>query len=732
MNVKDYKRQNIGIYCGCVAKDYEADEKLIDFLAHLSSSLQKGGGIVLSDNNSKISLLEVPCKNGLLKVAVKSFPERNWVRDKYDILFGSRAERAWKAAMALIARGIATPSPVAFLDRISRGRIIESHLITVFEENLVSFKDELINLYLRYPYCEYFMPLLQKVADATRKMHDCGIMHNDLGNQNILLRRKTPLEWENVFFVDLNRTRIFDVPLSDRQRGRDLSRIALPSDFLRIFKDMYYERSKPPVQFQRWENFYRKAYSFHHRTRRLRHPFRLLVQHEKQEDYPDPKDIWVWDDKSSQATVVLNGRDRRRNYPLNRNISLITSAIIKFPSVVAKYHRLMKESFKTIVPFQDKVGVAIEPERDTWEKEYELLDKLGCKNVLLRCYRHKGKEHLEFISSVIKQLYDDKYSVTAALIQDRYAVKNINEWHAFMESFLAGAGEYITALEIGHAVNRVKWGIWDFKEYVELVKTAVALVQDKKNIQLMGPAIIDFDCVSLLAVLRGLHKKNLKINATSVHLYVDRRGAPERRQTGFSCVEKIALNKAVSLATGMGTEKFVISEFNWPIEGTGTYSPVGSPYESPGPHIGQPNVTEEKQAAFMLRYILLAVASGMVDQVFWWRLAAHGYGLVDNIGKKWRLRPSYSQLKFLLDLFEDALFVRKININKNGIWLLDFDRPGNFMVCAAWSEGGDSICELPFKWEHGVTAEGESFGNKDGRLKLSFSPVYIFHEADGS
>jgi len=131
----------------------------------------------------------------------------------------------------------------------------------------------------------------------------------------------------------------------------------------------------------------------------------------------------------------------------------------------------------------------------------------------------------------------------------------------------------------------------------------------------------------------------------------------------------------------------------------------------------------------MLRYILIAIASGMVEQLFWWRLAAHGYGLVDNIGNKWRVRPAYRQMKAFLDLLSDGLYVGRIKTKDENVWLLEFDMPGNRTIYTGWTDKVERKIKLPFDWSEGMNAEGEIFRNKRGEISLSSSPVYIFRDS---
>ena len=82
-----------------------------------------------------------------------------------------------------------TPDPVAFLERRVHGRVVESYFVSEYQAHVTSFKTELIGLFRNDPESRLFMSLLQAVAGPIRRMHDAGFWHNDLGNQNILLRR---------------------------------------------------------------------------------------------------------------------------------------------------------------------------------------------------------------------------------------------------------------------------------------------------------------------------------------------------------------------------------------------------------------------------------------------------------------------------------------------------------------------------------------------------------------
>jgi hypothetical protein len=147
----------------------------------------------------------------------------------------------------------------------------------------------------------------------------------------------------------------------------------------------------------------------------------------------------------------------------------------------------------------------------------------------------------------------------------------------------------------------------------------------------------------------------MRFDVLTHHLYVDRRGAPENPQGRFALLEKLALARAISRSHRNCDEGLIITEFNWPLKGTGIHSPVGAPYVSPGIRHNDPSVSEEAAAAYLLRYILIAIGSGLAERVFWWSLVAHGFGLIDDQQETWRERPAYQVLQVFLPKVEGMI-----------------------------------------------------------------------------
>jgi len=649
---------------------------------------------------NRVVTIEPVVEGQPIALTVKSHAAPGGVKGWWDARWGSKAHRAWRIARAMEAAGVGTPKPVAFFEeRRAGGRIGRSYFVTAFVPDRVSFRDELIRLYRTAPRCADVMALLQTVADAVAAMHRAGIVHGDLGNQNILLRRTGPAAWAEVQIIDLNRARLCPSP-SLRMRARDLSRLTLPSDLLRVFKAMVFGEIRPPRSFHRWEDFYRFLFAVHTLTRRWRHPFRerrLARDRGDEGGYPPVKDIWIWDDRSGQAISTLLVRDRNWRYPPLNAVRVAAANIGAAPAIWRAARRLSGQAFRAEVSLSGRIAMAVEPRPETWEREREWLAGLGASlPVMVRFYHHETEAEWAFAARAIRDLRRAGHAVSAALVQDRRAVLNPGRWAGFVARVVDDLADTLDGVEVGHAINRVKWGVWTFAEFRRLLEPAAEAARRHPELKFMGPAVIDFEYPFLVAALSAL-PRGFRFHALSHHLYVDRRGAPENRQGRFDTEKKIVLGRAIAEVLPGCEPRFVISETNWPLRGTGVYSPVGSPYVMPGPRRVDPSVSEAEYGDFMIRYLVIALASGLVERVYWWRLVAHGYGLVDDRdpGGVGRVRPAYLQLREFLRHFGNSRYLGR-TLDPAGWRVYWFRPPSGGIDALFYATGPIAPRPLPF------------------------------------
>jgi len=113
----------------------------------------------------------------------------------------------------------------------------------------------------------------------------------------------------------------------------------------------------------------------------------------------------------------------------------------------------------------------------------------------------------------------------------------------------------------------------------------------------------------------------------------------------------------------------------------------------------------------------------MVDQVFWWRLAARGFGLVDDTDEGgWRKRPAFLMLKQFVKMMNGATFLSRRVLGDGGICMMFEERTGSeFALC--FTEGPDVTVGQPFECGRILNAFGKDV-ESSGRLKLTGSPTY--------
>lgn len=714
----------IGPYTGDVTEAYRTDAALVQ-LAGLSDVLASAAAVEMLAGRNRLVRVCLASSPDDVQVVVKAFGRQNALQDRRARARGSKAHRTWDAARHLQAHGIGTPAPVAFLDRWEGNRLLESYVLTAFADGVTSFADELGRLFYDDPLCATFMTLMQRVAHAVRAMHDSGFQHNDLGNQNILLRREGDDDWTDVQFVDLNRARVRD-RLTLRERARDISRIYLPSDLLRVFMDMYFG-DVVPKEFHRWEERYRKAYAWHDRTRRLRHPIREARQRKldgERRIYPVEKDLWIWDERSAQAISTMRPRDRHRHYSPAHMLGLAGAALRAALPVRREFLRLLDACYAMPVAMRGRIGVALNPRPNGWNREFGLLRRLGTIPVLVRFYHHESLAEWNFAAQRVRELHAAGHAVAIALVQDRQAVLHLDQWASFVSHVLSRTAEYVDYVEVGHAINRAKWGVWDSAAYGRMTRAVATVSEWAADVRFMGPAVIDFEMPDVVGALAHV-SPGLHFSALSHHMYVDRRGAPENRQGRFSALEKFALARAIARWSDACDDRLIVSEVNWPLEGTGVYSPVNSPYESHGVRYNDPSVSEDDYADFMLRYLLMALCSGMVERVYWWRLVARGFGLVDDSDSdNWRERPAYSMLRVFLDAVQFASFVGKTT-PEPGCHVFTFEGADGQRFALAYCQDGQCDIAVPFALQSVQTALGQTVAWEGGRVTLTGRPVYL-------
>ncbi len=496
--------QTIGPYRGALAPTFD-DPALRAWIADLSAHIS---GIAASDAyaGAKIASLDAPTRNGIVPLHVRSGRPLSGVAALGAKWRGTSEARAWRAACRLADQGAPTPSPVAWLERWDGRRCVERHFITRRIEPVTNFRDALRHLLWNDPDCGRIIALLEVVAPAVRAMHDAGVLHGDLGNQNILLVPDGSGRWRDPAVIDLSRARVLDREPGLRARGADLGRLYLPTDLLRVFCEMYFA-GPVPVEFKHALFAARRRYSLHAWSRRIRHPIRqarVRRDPNRRQVYPEPREVWIWDEKSAQPIPGWASRERNRLYPISNHLHMAGATLSALPAIRRAYRALRSTAFTEARALAGAWGISVEPRPERWEVERTWLPPIAGLPVLIRFYHHKGEAQWRFAAQAGRALHENGCRVSFALCQDRRAAREAPAWAAMCEAALGLVGDFAEWIEVGHAINRVKWGLWSLRDYRLLVEPIGRLAAAHPRVRWMGPAGIDFEYPQALAALASV------------------------------------------------------------------------------------------------------------------------------------------------------------------------------------------------------------------------------------
>jgi tRNA threonylcarbamoyl adenosine modification protein YjeE len=660
--------------------------------------------------------------------AIKRFPPRSFFRRIIELGKPTKAAKSFYAAEHLFCyAGGVTPEPIALIDN---GPAYDGWFVSKFEQGITTFGQELIKLYNSMGPSHKLMELLQLVAEKCAVMHDSGFMHRDLGNQNIMISKRSM--GNMVMFIDLNRSRQYKHPLSNKQRARDISRINLPNELLRIFVAMYWRGIEPPKEFIKWEQKYRARFARHCSTRKFRHPIRERnIKPSPDGVYPSADYIWIWDNRSEQAISIYKSNDChkiRSRYSLTKTLL----GIIKRQKQISENEKFIRRKLyeQPILNFANRLFVSISGDAHRFAREQQFLNELGCTGVHIRFYFHEGLGVLKEKCSKVQALTAAGYKVAITLVQNREAVIFPERWTEFGKKVLEGCEKDVYWVQVGQAINRSKWGCRNYMEAASLFQPMIQWKKDFPNVKFIGPSLIDYEWDYLVGLLECL-PKDVHFNAASQALYIDRCGAPENKQGNVAAIDKLVRIRAIANSSRAIGEQLIVSEFNWPLIGTGVWSTVGSPYVFPGSHTNDPSVSERDAAIFTLRYAFIGLASGVAASMVFWELAAHGFGLIDPgvdedlNQQQWRKRPAFVALSVFFTLLKDAHFIRAIQADhKAKAWVLEFKDSNEKHIVVGWTSDSLANRKMP-KVDFEIKTVVDSFGKTISEPGILLTdPVY--------
>jgi tRNA A-37 threonylcarbamoyl transferase component Bud32 len=638
-------------------------------------------------------VVRLETETGPVDAVVKQFRHTGTRERLKRRLQGSKAAKSWRVAHGLLAAGLLTPEPLLLVESASEDGpafYVCRHMADVQEARYLLRSANAGREREEHPGVDY-PRFLEELGRMARRLHDAGFWHRDLSSGNVLLRCGPDGAPTALYLIDLNRTRM-GRRLSTSERMRDLSRMPIlrredQERFLAAYRDAGAVRKALYLTYHHgflWKN--RTKQRLRGGTRKLGELFRPRTAHAHIPAAPadaSARDRIVWDRLSDQPHQHAGRLDKLRVRFADTRAHAGEAATIAaaLPRIRRQYKKLKRELWTAPAPW-DGAGLCLRPWPENPEALLELVEELGVRHVLLRLHPWEDEHAAE--EELARALHARGCELTFALPQNRELVRDPARWERAVERLAAAFAPYGARFQVGQAINRSKWGIWNLREYAALVRSATAILCRTPGMQILGPAVIDFEYHVTAAVLNQ-KDAGFRFDAVSALLYVDRRGAPENRQAGFDTVDKVVLLKAIADTARNAAGRVWITEVNWPLW-EGPHSPAGKSV----------SVDEESQADYLVRYYLLALGTGLVERVFWWQLVARGYGLIDPADPAApRRRPAFLALKTLLRELGGYRLERVLPAPEPAhLWL--FRRPDGGELAVGWcASSGCARAALP-------------------------------------
>ena len=400
------------------------------------------------------------------------------------------------------------------------------------------------------------------------------------------------------------------------------------------------------------------------------------------------KSIFRWDGYSDQPATLDRAVKRRLRWRSIGSVLRNLSSVFLLPRPVLG--AVVRRETPRAHANDDAIGLCVNLERPFEDKKIlsgtELAEIVGTLNISRIAVRIplSDIDNLQDYVEFIRQF--PGYRILGVILQDRSTIEDPAKLESALERIFATLSGVVDCYQIGNAVNRLKWGFVSVDEWLEFFKVAWELRNRKfPHIRLLGGAVIDFDLLDHCRSLRNGFP--FTYDGYASLLYVDRRGAPENRQMGFDLVSKIDVLRRI-IESGNKVDgadaRLWITEVNWPLADTGRYAPA----------MDHCRVGEREQLHYLVRYYLLALATGSVAACYWHQLVAPGYGLIDNRGGMVRKRPAFHGFATLCRLFNGARIERFSRQDELGFFRLAARKDG-MEVQALWCWGREATIAIP-------------------------------------
>ncbi|MDX9706334.1 MAG: hypothetical protein RBT86_02015 [Azospira sp.] len=335
---------------------------------------------------------------------------------------------------------------------------------------------------------------------------------------------------------------------------------------------------------------------------------------------------------------------------------------------------------------------------------------------------------------LLRRLLADDFRVTLHLIQlreDALAMPGepaAGRWQGFVARTLDRHGAEIERIELGTTVNRQRWSGHSLAGFLAMWETGWREVR-QRGLTLVGPGVTDFEPPWSVGILALLAERGQLPDIHGNNLFSERCTEPERfdhkilghrlvRLHKFNLIKKARL--LARLGADHGVPRLVSPAAFWTLPRIERRLPD----------------SEEKQADYLARYLLLGAASGALERAWWGPLICHREGLVDNGERPYpvleriahyasveggrddlRMRPALHTLGAFAALVSGSRYEGRLNATEglevhafrsaerlvHAVWtingraaaLVDLYRPEDLAAATALGRDGESLADMP-------------------------------------
>jgi len=251
---------DLPLFKGRINPDFK-QPLLLEKLEACDRLLQEMGSHIFTNHRNRVGLVQLPLsEKKSLEFVIKEFRPRGLNKLK-NIFFKSRAQKAWRGGILLMEKGISTPIPVAYLESKKSFPTKHSYYLTVMERG----GEEIRQLFrkLQGGELEWF---LRDLARHIYFYHERGILHRDLSDGNILVKKSD--EGEYVFsLIDTNRIKITK-RMGIYRRIKNIIRLGIPPLHQSFFLKQYTEKERLKKNIWYWYWINKKRYTHYTHLKR--------------------------------------------------------------------------------------------------------------------------------------------------------------------------------------------------------------------------------------------------------------------------------------------------------------------------------------------------------------------------------------------------------------------------------------------------------------------------------